>query len=620
MSSPIIEQVRTIPLIVEKDYAHNRDNLIPMEADEIDEISGFPFDDDFDSRRDRDGNLRSHLDDITQRHPELAEHLHSFRNRGTDHPFYQRAGYADRPFGSRFDRYFPFDDRFDVEPEEYRQFYQSRPDYYPEFHQQQQQQNSSAAEEQKQNSEAKSAAEPEQKQEENNSTVSSDKGRNLQQSNTVDLGKEQEPVNDRQQRSMSAPPPENRPRYRSHINIPINREVGNDNQQQQSQQQPQQSQQQPPQQQQQQQNRPAERVIPIHVEGRDEPIIPRNVHATFTSAPPPPQYQHHHPQPQQRQQQQQQQQPQAERIFGQRPEMFTQFVSPGFGRQNDDIFRQQQQQYQREQEQKYRQQQEEAARQQQQQQQQQSQTQNQNQKPPEAPKAAPFSPIDQIKAIQKDVSDLMTQVEQFSGSLRDKQYLYLEEMLTRQILKLDDIDAQGQENIRSARKDSIRCIEATLSLLESRAKANAAGKSDAQQQQQQQQEDNKMEVEQQEATSSNENQQQQQKEGDKMETDTSEKPSVESMEVVVPEEQKNTENRAVLVTNTDNDNNNKAPPTTESSQSQTGNENEKKEEATSAQDAAENKSAADVEKKESESSSDKKEKKKTKKKAAADKK
>lgn len=38
----------------------------------------------------------------------------------------------------------------------------------------------------------------------------------------------------------------------------------------------------------------------------------------------------------------------------------------------------------------------------------------------------------------------MEQVAQFNGKPRDKQYLYLDEMLTRNLLKLDDIDTQGK--------------------------------------------------------------------------------------------------------------------------------------------------------------------------------
>lgn len=105
------------------------------------------------------------------------------------------------------------------------------------------------------------------------------------------------------------------------------------------------------------------------------------------------------------------------------------------------------------------------------------------QKAPEPPKQPqpqkqPLGPIEQIQAIQKDVSTLLRQVEAFNGAPRDKNYLYLDEMLTRNLLKLDNVDTQGQDSIRSARKEAIKCIERTISLLEAKAAANVAPKED----------------------------------------------------------------------------------------------------------------------------------------------
>ena len=84
--------------------------------------------------------------------------------------------------------------------------------------------------------------------------------------------------------------------------------------------------------------------------------------------------------------------------------------------------------------------------------------------------------ITKIQKIQQDVLSLMDQVDNFQGSgPKDKNYLYLEEMLTRNLLKLDDIDAEGQEHIRQARKEAIKCINHCISVLE--AKAEAGGSS-----------------------------------------------------------------------------------------------------------------------------------------------
>lgn len=56
----------------------------------------------------------------------------------------------------------------------------------------------------------------------------------------------------------------------------------------------------------------------------------------------------------------------------------------------------------------------------------------------------------------------------YSGNSKDKNYLYLDEMLTRELIKLDDIDTDGKENIRQARKEAIRSIQRAISLLESK--------------------------------------------------------------------------------------------------------------------------------------------------------
>lgn len=47
--------------------------------------------------------------------------------------------------------------------------------------------------------------------------------------------------------------------------------------------------------------------------------------------------------------------------------------------------------------------------------------------------------------------------------------MFLDEMLTRELIKLDDIDTEGKENVRTARKQAIRSIQETISLLESKA-------------------------------------------------------------------------------------------------------------------------------------------------------
>lgn len=92
----------------------------------------------------------------------------------------------------------------------------------------------------------------------------------------------------------------------------------------------------------------------------------------------------------------------------------------------------------------------------------------------EEPKPQPVreGPIEKIQKIQKDVLDLMTQVEQFNGRTRkDKEYIYLDEMLTQSLIRLDDVETQGKENVKLARKEAVKCINRCLSVLEAKAEA-----------------------------------------------------------------------------------------------------------------------------------------------------
>lgn len=73
--------------------------------------------------------------------------------------------------------------------------------------------------------------------------------------------------------------------------------------------------------------------------------------------------------------------------------------------------------------------------------------------------------IEKIQKIQQSVMELMGRVEQYDGN-NQKEYMFLDEMLTQNLLKLDNIDAEGKENIKSARREAIKCINHLISLLE----------------------------------------------------------------------------------------------------------------------------------------------------------
>lgn len=101
------------------------------------------------------------------------------------------------------------------------------------------------------------------------------------------------------------------------------------------------------------------------------------------------------------------------------------------------------------------------------------QTSSNDPNPPQTPHTADC--IMKIQAIQRDVLDLMCAVEEFGGARGDKEYMYLDEMLTRNLLKLDTIDTNGKDSIRMARKEAIKCIQASIAVLEAKANLNLNG-------------------------------------------------------------------------------------------------------------------------------------------------
>lgn len=91
------------------------------------------------------------------------------------------------------------------------------------------------------------------------------------------------------------------------------------------------------------------------------------------------------------------------------------------------------------------------------------------------------SAILKIQGIQKEIQGLMDQVENFNGTRKDKNYMYIDEMLTQNLLKLDTIDTDGKEKIKQARREAIKCINTCISVLEAKAEA-AVGNVKTQQQ------------------------------------------------------------------------------------------------------------------------------------------
>ncbi|KAJ6638762.1 BAG domain-containing protein Samui [Pseudolycoriella hygida] len=91
--------------------------------------------------------------------------------------------------------------------------------------------------------------------------------------------------------------------------------------------------------------------------------------------------------------------------------------------------------------------------------------------PSEEKLSADTSAILKIQNIQKEIQSLMDQVENFNGTRKDKNYMYIDEMLTQNLLKLDTIDADGKDKIKQARREAINCVNTCISVLEAKAEA-----------------------------------------------------------------------------------------------------------------------------------------------------
>ncbi len=90
-----------------------------------------------------------------------------------------------------------------------------------------------------------------------------------------------------------------------------------------------------------------------------------------------------------------------------------------------------------------------------------------------------MTPIEQINVIQQESDQLQAKLKGFTSPKGSKEYRYLEEMLTRLLLKLDGIESEGKDEIRQARKQAIKSVQAGLDHLELIGMANEVGSDDA---------------------------------------------------------------------------------------------------------------------------------------------
>ncbi|KAJ8321874.1 hypothetical protein KUTeg_000345, partial [Tegillarca granosa] len=79
------------------------------------------------------------------------------------------------------------------------------------------------------------------------------------------------------------------------------------------------------------------------------------------------------------------------------------------------------------------------------------------------------TPLDKIQDILTAVRELEDRVNSFSGTKKEKEYKYLEEMLTRSMLQLDGIESGADDKIRQSRRQAVKEIQAALDQLELKA-------------------------------------------------------------------------------------------------------------------------------------------------------
>lgn len=78
-----------------------------------------------------------------------------------------------------------------------------------------------------------------------------------------------------------------------------------------------------------------------------------------------------------------------------------------------------------------------------------------------------------IESIRAEVNSLLKRIEEFQGTTdSDKNYRYLDEMLTRCILRLDHIKCNNLSD-RSSRKEAVDGVNQAISILERKLEINS---------------------------------------------------------------------------------------------------------------------------------------------------
>jgi len=90
-----------------------------------------------------------------------------------------------------------------------------------------------------------------------------------------------------------------------------------------------------------------------------------------------------------------------------------------------------------------------------------------SQTPPAKKAATPMDPIEKITIVINEVREWEQKVKDFKGTSReDKEYMLIDEMLTRNLIKLDTVETAGRDDVRNYRKECIKLIQKCISALE----------------------------------------------------------------------------------------------------------------------------------------------------------
>jgi len=80
-------------------------------------------------------------------------------------------------------------------------------------------------------------------------------------------------------------------------------------------------------------------------------------------------------------------------------------------------------------------------------------------------------PLEIIQTVLEELEQLKERVSKFEGLQSEDEYRFLDEMLTRILIKLDNIDTNGVEEVKTARRATILQVQETADQLEAKAKA-----------------------------------------------------------------------------------------------------------------------------------------------------